>query len=80
MIFAVRQMSEKAVKHRVKQFFIFVDLRKAYDSVPCEALWKVLGKLGVPKVLVNIVRSFHSNMNAQIRELLEGIRVNNGLR
>ena len=83
MIFTVRQMSEKAVEHRVKQFFIFVDLRKAYDSVPREALWKGLGKLGVPGVLVNIVRSFHENMNAQIRldgELLEGIGVNNGLR
>ena len=55
----------------------------AYDSVPHEALWKVLGKLGVPEVLINIVRSFHENMTAQIRldgELLKGIDVNNGLR
>ena len=51
--------------------------------MPHEALWKVLGRLGVPGVLVNIVRSFHQNMNAQIRldgELLEGIGMNNGLR
>ena len=71
------------MEHRTKQFFIFIDLRKAYDSVPRGALWKVLRKLGVPDVLVNIVRSFHENMTAQIRldrELLEGIRVNNGLR
>ena len=55
----------------------------AFDSVPREALWKVLGKLGVPEVLINIVKSFHENMTAQIRldgELLEGIGVNNGLR
>ena len=41
------------------------------------------GKLGVPEVLINIVRSFHENMTVQIRlggELLEGIDVNNGLR
>ena len=51
--------------------------------MPHEALWKVLGKLGVPEVLVNIIRSFHSNISAQIRldgELLEEIGVNNGLR
>ena len=51
--------------------------------MPREDLWKVLAKLGVPEVLVNIVRSFHSNMNSEIRldgELLEGIGVNNGLR
>ena len=55
------------MEHRTKQFFIFVDLRKAYDSVSREALWKVLGKFGVPEVLINIVRSFHENMTAQIR-------------
>ena len=83
MIFTIWQISEKAVEQRAKQLFIFVDLKKAYDSVPHEALWKVLGKLGVPEVLINIVRSFHENMTAQIRldgELLEGIDVNNGLR
>ena len=71
------------VKHQTKQLFIFIDLREAYNSVPHEALWKVLGKLGIPEVLNNFVRSFHENMTAQIRlngELLEKIDVNNGLR
>ena len=83
IIFTVRQMSVKAVEHQAKKLFIFVDLRKPYDSVPHETLWKVLGKLGVPEVLVNIIRSFHGNISAQIRldgELLEEIGVNNGLR
>ena len=64
MIFTIRQISEKAVEHWTKQSFIFVDLRKAYDSVPHEALWKVFGKLGAPEVLINIVKSFHKNMTA----------------
>ena len=44
---------------------------------------KPIGKLGVPEVLINIVRSFHENMTAQIQldgELSEGIDVNNDLR
>ena len=41
----------------MKQFFILVDLKKAYDTVPREALCKVLGKLSVPDILVNVVRS-----------------------
>ena len=45
MTFVVRQLAEKAIEHRAKQFLIFVDLRKAYDSVPCEALWMALRKL-----------------------------------
>ena len=37
--FMVRQLTEKAIKHNTKQLFVFVDLRKAYDFVPCVALW-----------------------------------------
>ena len=33
MIFSVRQMSEKTIEHQAKSFFIFIDLKKAYDSV-----------------------------------------------
>ena len=83
MIFAVRQLAEKATKHRSKQFFIFVELKKAYDSVPREALWAALKKLGLPDALVIIIKSFHQNMTANVKvddELLEGIYVRNGLR
>ena len=67
MTFIVRQMAEKAIEHRAKQFLIFVDLRKAYDSVPREALWLALRKLGVPEVFVDIVRPFHEAMEARVR-------------
>ena len=83
MLFMDRQLAEKAIEHQTKQFLIFVDLCKAYDSVPRTALWAALGKLGVPDVLVDVVRSFHTNMMARVRvdgELLEEIGVNNGLR
>ena len=45
---------------------MFVDLRKAYDSVPRAALWIVLLKLGVPEQLVSLLKSFHDNMTATI--------------
>ena len=31
MVFTIRQLTEKATEHHAKQFFIFVDLKKAYD-------------------------------------------------
>ena len=30
MIFTIRQLVEKATEHQAKQFFLFVDLKKAY--------------------------------------------------
>ena len=82
MVFTVRQLIEKANEHKVKIFFMFIDLRKAYNSVPHEALWVALSKLGVPDTLIELIQSFHQDMKATIRldsTLLE-IRVENGLR
>ena len=66
MMFVVRQLVEKAFEQQSKKCLIFVDLRKAYDSVPREAMWIELRKLGVPDLLVDIIRSFHTNMKARI--------------
>ena len=48
MICTIRQLVEKSWEHTAKSFFTFIDLKKAYDSVPREAMWLALKKLGVP--------------------------------
>ncbi len=67
MTFVVWQLSEKAIEHWSKQFIIFVYLKKAYDSVPREALWVVMEKMGVPEYLIDIVKSFHEGMEVRVR-------------
>ena len=82
MIFTVRQLVEKYWEHRANLFLVFIDLKKAYDLVPREALWLALSKLGVPEPTFKLIRSFHCNMQAQIRlddATLEPIDINNGL-
>ena len=49
MIFTIRQLMEKSLEHESKAFFTFIDLKKSYDSVPRQVMWKALEKLGVPK-------------------------------
>ena len=49
MIFTVRQLVENAWEHKLRAFLLYIDLRKAYDSVPRTALWAVLRKVGVPE-------------------------------
>ncbi|CAH2102564.1 unnamed protein product [Euphydryas editha] len=46
---------------------VFVDLEKAFDRVPREALWIVLKKAGCPEKLLNLIRQFHENMMARVR-------------
>ena len=65
-VFTVRQLVEKAYEHRTKIFCIFVDLRKAYDSVPRAALYRALSVLGIPPTLLKVIESFHDGMVAEV--------------
>ena len=82
MIFTVRQFVEKSWEHQSKAFLTFIDLKKAYDSVPRHAMWLALEKLGVSEQTIRLIRSFHDNMRARVRlegMMLEEIQVRNGL-
>ena len=83
MIFCARQLMEKAIEHNTKLFLLFIDLKKAYDSVPREALWCVLRKYGVPPSMLNVVRSLHDGMLAEVTvdgRVAPEFEVRNGLR
>ena len=55
MIFCARQLIEKTLEHKETMYITFVDLRKAYDSVPREAMWKALQKYSLPPEVVRLV-------------------------
>ena len=81
MIFVARQLVKKAREHG-ESLYVFVDL-KAYDSVPRQALWKVLEKYGVPEKMLNVMKSFHEGMHAEVRvgsTVTDRFEVQNGLR
>ena len=82
-IFSLLQITEKLYEHPTPGFVLFIDLRKAYDSVPWEALWRGLQCLGVPPKLAEIVAAFHTGMMARVRfngDFSKDIAINNGLR
>jgi len=56
MIFTVRQFVEKSWEHQSKAFLTFIDLKKAYDSIPRHAMWLALEKLGVPEQTMQVRR------------------------
>ena len=83
MIFVARQLVEKSREHETPLFVLFVDLKKAYDSIPRCALWRVLEKYGVPPTMLSVIRSLHDGMKAAVRVeggVTDNISVTNGLR
>ena len=68
MSFAVRQLQEKCKLQNQDLYLLFIDLTKAFDTVNREGLWCILEKAGCPTHFVGIIRSFHDNMKASVRE------------
>ncbi|KAG8225843.1 hypothetical protein J437_LFUL004772 [Ladona fulva] len=83
MIFTLRQLQEKVREQHSSLFAIFVDLKKAFDMIIREALWKILLKFGIPSKLVNIIADLHKNNSEQVivgQDLTDEFNIMNGVR
>ena len=83
MIFTARQLQEKCREHHRDLYIVFVDLTKAFDSVNRNLLCRLLGKIGCPYNLVNIIRSFRNDMSASVidsRASSKSFAVTNGVK
>lgn len=84
MLFVVRRLQELGRRKKIPLYMCFVDLKKAYDSVDREMLWKVLARAGIPAKLIEVIRQLHDGMRARVRmddgELSDWFFVTQGVR
>ncbi|CAB1102236.1 unnamed protein product [Ectocarpus sp. CCAP 1310/34] len=84
MLFVVRRLQALGLRKKIPLYMFFVDLKKAYDSVDREMLWKVLVRAGIPVKLIKVIRRFHDGMRARVRtddgELSDWFFVTQGVR
>jgi hypothetical protein len=66
-IFTIRAMQEHSLKYRVPFCAAFVDVAKAFDSVPRELLFHVLSGYGFPSRVVNLLASLHEGTRCRVR-------------
>jgi hypothetical protein len=59
--FCVRTLLKKRKEHGLETYGYFLDLVKAFDTVPRESLLRVLAKFGVPPKMVKVIESMYSN-------------------
>jgi hypothetical protein len=55
-ILNIRQILEKKREYNGTVHQLFIDFKKAYDSVRWEALYNILIKCGIPRKLVGIIK------------------------
>ena len=66
-LFTIRQVISKSVAFDQPLFMAFVDLRKAYDSVPRDTLWRILHVYGVHTKLIELLMDLHTGTQAAVR-------------
>ena len=55
-IFCIRQILEKKWEYNEEVHQLFIDFKKAYDSVRREVLYTILIEFGIPKKLVRLIK------------------------
>ena len=64
-------------------FLAFIDLEKAYDSVPHSNLWKFMADIGINGTILHILKEYYTENVAYAKignELSDPIEVTKGLR
>ena len=46
---------------------LFIDLVKAFDTIPREGLFQVLGKFGIPDKLIKVIRRLYTGLKVKIK-------------
>ncbi|KAI8504892.1 hypothetical protein Bbelb_170010 [Branchiostoma belcheri] len=82
-IFALRQLSEKAIEYNKELNLVFVDQEKAFDRVNREKLWTVLEQYNVNGQLLDNIRALYKNCMCAVRTpngLTDWFEVRSGVR
>ena len=82
-IFSLRQLMEKSREWKRPLYVCFIDLRKAYDSVNRDALWRVLKRYGISDKLLRLIADLHTDTRCKVRvngEYSDWFDVKNGVR
>jgi hypothetical protein len=65
--FALRMLMSKCREYKQPLYLAFVDLRKAYDSIHRDALWRILRAYGVDDKLVELLMDLHTGTQAAVK-------------
>ena len=66
-LFCILQILEKKWEHNEAVHQLFIDFKKAYDSVRREVLYNILIEFGIPMKLVRLIKMCLTEMYSRVR-------------
>jgi len=82
-IFCIRQILEKKWEYNEAVHQLFIDFKKAYDSVRREVLYNILIEFGIPKKLVRFIKMCLTETYSRVqvgKNLSDMFPIRNGLK
>lgn len=82
-IFSLKSLLEKRIERGRIAHLAFVDLQKAYDTVPLCKLWPSMDKIGVSKTYIKAVQELYKGCKSMVKvgaHFSESFPVSTGLR
>jgi hypothetical protein len=82
-IFYIRQILEKKWEYNGTVHQLFIDFKKAYDSVTREALYNILIEFGIPRKLVGLIKMCLHETYSRVhigKNLSDKFSIENGLK
>ncbi|XP_024891525.1 uncharacterized protein LOC112467233 [Temnothorax curvispinosus] len=67
-LFVVQQLLKKRIAKDLETHITFIDLKKAYDSVPRNRLWQVLCDIGINSNIIQVIQEMYAKNKAYIKE------------
>ena len=57
---------EGADDQQLPLFVAFINFKKAFDSISCNAMFKVLRRYGIPETLVEAIKNLYINSKSAV--------------
>ena len=65
-ILALRRIIEGVTEFNLKAIITFIDFSKAFDTINCGQMFKILCAYGIPEQLFSAIKDMYSNTQAKI--------------
>jgi sorting nexin-29 len=82
-IFCIRQILDKKWEYNGTVHQLFIDFKKAYDSVRREALYNIFIEFGIPRILVGLIKMCLNETFSRVhigKNLSDKFSIENGLK
>ncbi|XP_078603943.1 uncharacterized protein LOC144877771 [Branchiostoma floridae x Branchiostoma japonicum] len=82
-IATLRIIVEQSTEFNSQLYAVFIDYEKAFDSVDRSTLWNILAHYGIPSKIINMIKVFYTNFQAQVShegDLTEPFNMTTGVR